>query len=258
MHAQVFFFFYPILPKKKKKKKKNSLNHSPTHTLTLSPSPAIAYDLGSYAALCADFVDTVLGAESRFDWVGTSMGGLIAMVACAPGGPLHGRVTRLLLNDIAPEVSPAAIARIQTYTKSKRVFASVSEARAFFRQVYAQFGSLDDDEWTELAVHSLMRTPEGTWTQHYDQAVFDAFSSGAVDPAWLRMWECFDALEMPVMVLHGVQSDLLTDEIVDKMRAREQRVGPLEIVEIQGCGHTPMLNNPTQWTHIERFLGLLG
>ena len=184
------------------------------------------------------------------------MGGLVGILALCPGGVLHGRARTLFLNDVAPEVSLKAIDRIKSYTSSKRTFSSVSEARSFFREVYAQFGTLSDQEWTSLTVHSLMRSSDGRWTQHYDQAVFDAFASGVPDPAWVRMWSSYDSLDIPVLVFHGVDSDLLTTEITDKLKARGENGPKLEIVDVQGCGHTPMLNCPEQWAHIDRFIGV--
>ena len=61
-------------------------------------------------------------------WLGTSMGGAIGLKAAA--GALRGRIRRLVLNDIGPELAEAAVTRIRSYAGSPPAFATVSELEA--------------------------------------------------------------------------------------------------------------------------------
>jgi len=71
-----------------------------------SPKPEAEYCLAFYAQLATAFVDA-LGWD-RFDWVGTSMGGAIAIHAGA--GPLKGRIKRLVLHRAHPQLRRQATA----------------------------------------------------------------------------------------------------------------------------------------------------
>ena len=101
-----------------------------------SPAPREEYTLQFYARLAADLLDG-LGLE-RVHWVGTSMGGAIGTV-CASGlfqPSLKPRIRSLVLNDNAPRLADAALARIRSSAGHPPAFDSVLELEAFFRQVY--------------------------------------------------------------------------------------------------------------------------
>src|SRR4051812_46333796 len=60
-----------------------------------SPAPEQEYCYDFYARLATALLDAL--GWRRVDWIGTSMGGAIAIRAGA--GPLKGRIRRLVLND---------------------------------------------------------------------------------------------------------------------------------------------------------------
>ncbi|MEI2735641.1 MAG: alpha/beta hydrolase [Rhodoblastus sp.] len=135
-----------------------------------SPKPREEYCLDFYAKLATAFVDAI--GWQDFDWVGTSMGGAIALRAGA--GPLAGRIKRLVLNDIGPELNPQAIERIRSYAGKPPRFERVSELEAYFRQVYLPYGYLTDAQWRRLTETSTRRLPDGGVTTHYDPDMVDA------------------------------------------------------------------------------------
>ena len=92
-----------------------------------SPDPDAEYQLSFYARLAADLCGQL--QLDRVHWVGTSMGGAIGMV-CASGlfeSSMKQRIVRLVLNDTAPQVADAAIARIRGYAGSPPAFDTVTE-----------------------------------------------------------------------------------------------------------------------------------
>ncbi|HET7528450.1 MAG TPA: alpha/beta hydrolase, partial [Burkholderiaceae bacterium] len=105
-----------------------------------SPDPDREYCLAFYVQLAEGLLDA-LGIE-RVLWLGTSMGGAIGLRAAA--GPLRGRIRKLVLNDIGPELPQAAQQRILTYAGSPAAFATVSELEAYFRTIYKPYGWLSD------------------------------------------------------------------------------------------------------------------
>ena len=69
------------------------------------------------------------------------------------------------------------------------------------------------------------------------------------------MWSEYDALNIPVMVMRGVKSDLITPATIAEMHTRGPgATGQLRTHEIEGCGHAPALNVPSQWALMTDFL----
>ena len=209
-----------------------------------SPKPQTEYCLHFYARIATALVDQ-LGLES-FHWVGTSMGGAIGMVCAA--GPLQGRIQRLVLNDIGPQIADAAIERIRSYAGSPASFATVSELERYFRTVYKPYGWLSDAQWTLLTESSVRRLPDGRVTPHYDPAMVMQFTA---HPADYDRWAEYDRIDIPVLCLRGAESDLLLADTAEQMRDRGPRA---LVVTIAGCGHAPALNVPDQLDLVSRFL----
>ena len=209
-----------------------------------SPEPAREYCLAFYVELAEALVDGL--GIGRFHWVGTSMGGVIGLVAAATR--LRGRVRRLVLNDAGPQTAAAAIERIRGYAGNPAAFATVTELEQYFRSVYKPYGWLSDEQWRRLTETSTRRLPNGRVTPHYDPAMVMQFTHHTDD--YLR-WDEWDSLDIPVLGLRGEHSDLLLPEVAEQMRRR----GPQAVVvEIAGCGHAPALNTAPQLALVERFL----
>ena len=209
-----------------------------------SPLPDQEYCLAFYTELAVALLDQLGIAECH--WLGTSMGGAIGLHAAA--GPLRGRIRRLVLNDIGPEVAPAAIARIRSYAGAPAAFDSVSQLETYFRTIYQPYGWLSDAQWRRLTETSLRRLPDGRVTPHYDPAMVRQFVAHPNDH---DQWPAWDSLELPVLVLRGAASDLLLPEVAEAMRHRGPRA---VVVTLPGCGHAPALNTPEHFALVERFL----
>jgi len=209
-----------------------------------SSAPDDEYCLDFYVRQARELLDAL--DVDRCAWLGTSMGGAIGLVAAATA--LRGRIERLLLNDVGPSVAPAAIARIRSYAGAPAAFATVSELEQYFRSIYKPYGWLSDAQWRRLTETSTRRLPDGRVTPHYDPAMVRQFVTRPDD---YERWAEWDALDIPVLCLRGVDSDLLLRETTEQMRQRGPRA---VVVEIEGCGHAPALNVPAQWALVERFL----
>ncbi|MBP6894412.1 MAG: alpha/beta hydrolase [Pseudacidovorax sp.] len=217
-----------------------------------SPAPDEEYQLAFYARL-ADALCEHLGL-ARVHWVGTSMGGAIGTV-CASGlvvPAMKKRIAALVLNDNAPQLAAAAIERIKAYAGNPPAFDTVSELEVFLRTVYKPYGWLSDAQWRRMTETSTRRLPDGRVTPHYDPAMVRQFT--VHDDDYL-IWSHYDAIEVPVMILRGGESDLVLPETVDAMRHRGPgAAGRLTVLEVPGCGHAPALNVPGQLEPIAAFL----
>src|SRR5260221_1130980 len=84
---------------------------------------------------------------AEIDWVGTSMGGLIGMMAAAQQ---ETPIRRLVMNDIGPFIAVEGLRRISTYVGEGQPL----DHRAYFddspRTVVSAFGQRDTDRWCQL------------------------------------------------------------------------------------------------------------
>ena len=209
-----------------------------------SPHPEREYCLEFYGRLALSLADQ-LGLE-RFHWVGTSMGGARGIRLAA--GALRERITRLVLNDIGPELAGGAVERIRTYAGNPPQFDRMSELEQYFRTVYRPYGWLSDEQWRRLAETSARRTPDGKLTPHYDPKMVLQFVHYPRD---YDQWEAYDAIRMPTLCLRGESSDLLLPQVAAEMQRRGPRA---RLVTVAGCGHAPALNVPDQLALVEGFL----
>jgi len=195
--------------------------------------------LGTLAALIA-----ASGAE-HVSWVGTSMGGLLGIVAAAqPKSP----VARLVVNDVGPVVEPAALARIGQYFGSDPDFATLGELEAYVRTVSAPFGPLSDAQWEHVVSTNARQRPDGRWGMGYDPRIAVPFRA---QPAPPDLWPVWDAIRCPTLVLRGGESDLLSAATAGEMSRRGPRP---QVIEFAGVGHAPTLLDPGQVDAVARFL----
>lgn len=208
-----------------------------------SPDPDREYCLAFYSQLAVGLLDQL--QVERCLWLGTSMGGAIGLHAAA--GALRGRIRKLVLNDIGPELPAPAQQRILTYAGSPAAFATVGELEAYFRTIYKPYGWLSDAQWRRLTETSTRRLPDGRVTPHYDPAMVRQF---VCHPDDYTQWDAWDALAIPVLALRGESSDLLLPDVAEAMRTRGPRA---VVVTLPGCGHAPALNTPEHFALVERF-----
>ena len=175
----------------------------------------------------------------RLDWVGTSLGGLIGMVlAAARDTPIR----RLVINDIGPSLPWVALRRIgNALREAPEHHTDLAAAEDYLRRVHAPFGALTPPQWRHLTEHSFVPDPAGGWRPHYDPGIGQAFRPGRIYN--VSLWRYWDAIQCPVLLLRGVESDLLPPETAEEMTRR----GPCtERVEMPGCGHAPALLDEAQ------------
>jgi len=207
----------------------------------------------SYAipAYVADMVTLLARLDAtEVHWVGTSMGGLIGLgLAALPGSP----VARLVLNDVGPAIEYAALARIGTYLGQPARWASVDEAADALLAISRGFGPHTRAEWLALTRPQLKADGDG-FKPHYDPAIAVAFR--AVTPELAAageglLWQAYDALRIPTLVLRGAESDLLSRATADAMARRGPRA---RVHEIAGVGHAPTLVQADQVAVVRDFL----
>ncbi len=180
--------------------------------------------------------------------IGTSLGALIAMAMSAQRPE---RIAGVVINDIGPEINPAGLARVQEYTGRIPPVKTWEEAARQAKEIYGQWlPGLSDDDWRKMAWRGYRENAEGIPTLDIDSNIGEAVRN--VGPQKGDPWELFDTLKnTPVLLLWGLMSDILTEDIVDKMKARKE---DLEVVSVPDRGHVPLLDEPECLAAIDSFL----
>ncbi len=204
------------------------------------------YEPALYAADLVGFLDH-LGVESAA-LVGLSLGGMVGTLFAS----LHPhRVERLVLVDMAPEVSRAAIERMTDSQGYPGRFDSLDEAVEWARGDYmwAIGPGLRDD----LAAR-LKPTEDGGLTWKADPEVFNPSRPRrwARDPQ--AAWDLFARVTCPVLLVRGGESDLISDETVRRMTETHP---DCRTIDLPGASHNVVVDKPDEFIEaVSDFLGL--
>ena len=212
------------------------------------PQP-LNYHPGTYAMDVVALLDATGIDKAVF--VGTSMGGIIAMVLASIRPEA---IAGAVLNDVGPELSPIGLARIGGYVGAASAFANQDEAAAYAKAINgAAFPAYTDADWAVFARRLVDPAPDGTLILAYDPDISVPFK--AADPAAPApdMYPLLRALAAcgPVLLVRGGISDLIDPPIAERMRAA---VPAMAYAEVPGVGHAPMLTEPEAWSAIETLL----
>lgn len=189
----------------------------------------------------------------RFVAIGTSMGGLMTMLMAARNA---GRLAAAVLNDIGPELDPAGLERISGYVGQGRSFPTWMHAARALQEVHGEwFPDYAIEDWLEMAKRTMVLGQNGRIVFDYDMAIAEPFNApdGAA-PA--DLWPAFEALApVPLLVLRGELSDLLSRETLAAMQARHPTMRAATVPRV---GHAPMLDEPVSLAAIDALLAEVG
>jgi pimeloyl-ACP methyl ester carboxylesterase len=186
-----------------------------------------------------------LGVD-QLRWIGTSMGGSLGIDLAA--GKLKGRISHLVINDIGPELPEAAVQRIADYIGNPPTFATIGELEGWLRTIYIPFGDNPEIYWRTMADTSHRRTDDGQVTVHYDPAIVSQFTLHRAD---LDLWDAYDRIDCPTLLLRGAESDLLPVSVAQAMAERGPKA---RVQEFAGFGHAPSLGSSREHAVIKEFL----
>jgi len=184
------------------------------------------------------------------DLFGTSMGGLIALSLAAVAPEL---LLSLGLNDIGPEIDPRGADRIAGYTAAVPAsFPSFAAVLLWARAQYPFLRTLPADRLAEYMAWAVRREPDGAWRLKWDPAIGrgarpDAAVLAAAQHIW---WDAFARLRVPVLLVWGEESDILSRETAARMAGLQPG---LVRVDVAGVGHTPTLLEPAVFAALDLF-----
>lgn len=199
------------------------------------PNP-LNYHPGTYAFDVLN-IFTQLGIKKAV-FLGTSMGGIISMIIGALAPQI---VAGMILNDIGPEVAEAGLARIREYIGEIKPANSWQEMQDRIKSfsISAFPAKANDEEfWKEFAERICKETENGIIFD-YDPRIKDNTIPKDDTPA-ATLWPQFELLKnIPLAVIRGELSDILTPEIIEKMKEIHEN---MIISIVPQIGHAPLLD----------------
>ena len=233
-------------------------------------------DFYTFAQYVGDLASLIARLQpARITWLGTSMGGLIGltfiyMLSQTAKTPLGGGrcnaaaqdwliqktnpFDRLILNDIGPELALEGMKNIARYVEAGQSFATHDEALAYARTHWSGFGLQTPEQWDSYTRHYFVTNMKSQWVPHYDPAIMRAFVRGLnypMDESQTFLWSVIQQLQIPLLILRGSHSDLLTAEVYQRMLDEQ----PLaQGWQTDRAGHAPSLLHDDELDVIEGFL----
>ena len=189
---------------------------------------------------------TEFGVQT-YDWVGTSMGGLIGMVIAATPSS---KMRRFVINDIGPFIERASLDRIAGYVGKTPLFPTYMALFEALQPINATFGPLTDEQKHHMVKTSVQQRADGQWEFKTDPKIGDAFRAGLKQTA-ADMWPLWGAIKQPMLILRGVNSDLLSAATLEKMVTTHPDARAITIAD---TGHAPMIMDESTINAVKQFL----
>lgn len=189
------------------------------------------------AAILAHAVESLIDGLGlrRIVLIGSSLGGSIGMDIAARRPSL---INRLILNDIGPEMSAERRRRRAETVSRYHVFPTPTD---LFRRAGAaqkHDGPIGD----AIRLHNIMgqtkRCQAGGGREYrHDPRTTQAYAEQASTD--IDQWADFHAVQCPILLLHGQESDALLPETVRRMQMAKG--ADMTVVHVPETGHTPAL-----------------
>ena len=182
--------------------------------------------------------------------VGTSRGGLIAMVLAAMRPAM---LKAAVFNDIGPEIDGPGLVRIrQMLEETRGNLSSWQEAAGMLERIGKKhFPSFSAEDWMKQA-RLIYTERDGKIVRDYDPNLAKTMMSIDLDVPIPTLWPQFHGLTgIPFMLIRGENTDLLSQDCVSKMR---QHHPAMTLVNVPDQGHAPDLGTSGLPARIARFV----
>ena len=165
--------------------------------------------------------------------VGASLGGISGLMAEHFGGP--GLLAGLVLVDVTPHMDADGVSRIQGFMaeRMREGFATLEEAAA---AIAAYLPNRAPRRSLDGLAKNLRIGEDGRYRWHWDPAFIEGPRN--INHGWdtgqERLAEAARGLKIPVLLVRGQQSELVTEEAVTAFR---EMVPHAQYADVSGAGH---------------------
>jgi len=181
--------------------------------------------------------------------VGSSRGGLLALqLGVAHPTALAG----VVLHDIGPVIEAKGLARIKSYVGKLPQPRSFEEGSEILRHLFApQFPKLTREQWLGAA-RRTWQMKDKALQPTYDVRLSRTLAGIDIERPLPPLWNEFDALaRVPLMVIRGAYSDILSAGTAASMQARRP---DLTLIEVPDQGHVPLLEGEDLIRRVAQFV----
>ncbi len=188
-------------------------------------------------------------AVGKAVFIGSSRGGMLAMLLGVAHPTL---VAGVVLHDIGPVIDAKGVARIKSYVGKLPQPRSYAEGAEILRRLMsAHFPKLTNEQWLGVAQRTW-KMLDSELVLSYDVKLARALADVDIERPLPPLWNEFDALaRVPLMVIRGANSDILSPETVMQMQAHHPG---MQLVEVPDQGHVPLLEGEDLVQRIVQFV----
>jgi pimeloyl-ACP methyl ester carboxylesterase len=178
---------------------------------------------------------TALGVRPAV-FIGSSRGGLLTMLM----GVAHPTaIAGVVLHDIGPVIEPKGLVRLKSYVGKLPPPRNFADGAEILRRLFAaQFPKVTAQEWL-AAAHRTWQMTDNELKPTYDVRLAQTLADIDIERPLPPLWNEFDSLaRVPMLVIRGANSDILSAATVAAMAARHPG---MQTVEVPDQGHVPAL-----------------
>ena len=169
-------------------------------------------------------------------FVGSSRGGILTMLMAATRPEA---IAGVVFHDIGPVIEPAGLTRIKSYLGKIAQPRTFEDGAVILRNLFgAQFPKVTAAQWL-AAAHRAWRKEEDKLKPTYDVRLALPLAGVDTEKPMPALWKEFDSLvRVPMLVIRGANSDILSAGTVEAMAARHPG---MQITIVPDEGHVPLL-----------------